>query len=382
MKIKLTLLVALAVGVTTLAQRPVVTAADVLAKATLPPGFHLSVFAEGVASARGMAVGAKGTVFVGSMDARTVYALVDASGKHTNATVKVIATGLLKPTGVAFHDGSLYVAAQTKIVRFDNIEANLDNPPAPVTVIDKLPAMHHDWKFLAFGPDGWLYVSDGSPCNVCENADPRFSSILRLKPDGTNLEVFANGVRNSVGFDWDPITHNLWFTDNGRDDLGNDIPNDELNVATKAGEHFGFPYCHQGNISDPTFGAKRPCSEFTPPAQFMGPHVAAIGMRFYAGSMFPASYKNAIFIAQHGSWNKVDAPSGYRVMVAHVSGAKVTSFEPFIEGFMQGVRGVARGSSLNGNALARPADVQPLRDGSLLVSDDQGGRVFRVTYSK
>jgi glucose/arabinose dehydrogenase len=381
MRTKLALFTFLVAGVTLAAQRPAVTAADILAKATLPPGFHLSVFAEGVVNARGMAVGAKGTVFVGSMDARTVYALID-KGSHTNATVKVIATGLLKPTGVAFHDGSLYVAAQTKIVRFDNIEANLDNPPAPVTVIDKLPAQWHDWKFLAFGPDGWLYVSDGSPCNVCENPDPRFASILRLKPDGTNLEVFANGVRNSVGFDWDPVTHNMWFTDNGRDDLGNDIPNDELNVATKAGEHFGFPYCHQGNISDPTFGAKHPCSDFVPPAQFMGPHVAAIGMRFYAGSMFPASYKNAIFIAQHGSWNKVDSPSGYRVMVARVSGSKVTSYEPFIGGLLLGVRGVGRGNSLNGNALARPADVQPLPDGSLLVSDDQGGRVFRVTYSK
>jgi glucose/arabinose dehydrogenase len=378
-----TLAAALATAVVA-GQSPAPASPPPLEKLTLPAGFKIGVFAEGVRSARGMAVGAKGTVFVGSMNARQVYALIDGNKDGVADAVKVIATGLVQPTGIAFRNGSLYIAAATKIVRLDDIESHLDTPPAPITVVDGLPAQHHSWKFLAFGPDGLMYVSDGSPCNVCESeiiAEPRYATILRMKPDGSNPEIFAKGVRNSVGFDWHPQTHELWFTDNGRDDLGDDIPNDELNVAPTPGLHFGFPYCHQGDTPDPEFGAKHACSEFVPPVQKLGPHVAAIGARFYTGTMFPASYRNALFIAQHGSWNR-SQPIGYRVMVVKTDGRKVTGYEPFVVGFLQGIRGNPTGNRVNGDAFARPADVQPLPDGSLLISDDQGGRIYRVTFGK
>jgi len=349
----------------------------------LPAGFKIDVFAEGVTSARQLAFGTKGTVFVGSRTARNVYALVDRNKDHKADGVKVIASGLTQPSGIAFKDGSLYVAAVTRILRYDGIEDKLDAPPEPVVVYDKLPsAGGHTWRFIAFGPDGLLYVGVGAPCNVCEHLEePRFSSIVRMKPDGTNVEVFAHGVRNTVGFDWNPETRDLWFTDNGRDELGDDVPNDELNVASKAGLHFGFPYCHQGTVKDPEFGDKKACSDTEAPAQFMGPHVAAIGMRFYTGSMFPRAYRNAIFIAQHGSWNR-SQPIGYRVMVAKVSGRKVTSFEPFVDGFLKGVRGTPTANRTTGDASARPTDIGVMPDGSLLITDDQGGRILRVSYGK
>ena len=354
-----------------------------LEKLKLPPGFSISVYAEGLPSARQMALGAKGTLFVGSRAARNVYAVLDRNNDGKADETKIVATDLSQPSGIAFRDGSLYVAAVTRVLRFDDIENKLDTPPAPVVVYDKLPAQggNHTWKYLGFGPDGLLYVPVGAPCNICEPADPQFASILRMKPDGTNVEVFAHGVRNTVGFDWHPATRELWFTDNGRDDMGDEVPNDELNVAHKAGLHFGYPYCHQGDVADPEFGSKKPCSATERPAQFMGPHVAAIGMRFYTGSMFPAEYRNAIFIAQHGSWNR-SQPIGYRVMVAKTDGRKVTSFTPFVDGFLTGIRGTPTGNRANGDAMARPSDVLVMRDGSLLISDDQGGRIFRVTYKK
>jgi glucose/arabinose dehydrogenase len=367
-------------GATALASAQTPPSPVQLEKLALPPGFTISVYAEGVRAARGMALGARGTLFVGSMTAGQVYAVLDKNKDGKADEVKVIASGLQRPSGVAFRNGSLYVAASTKIVRLDAIEDTLDAPPAPVTVVDGLPAVHHSWKYLAFGPDGLMYVTVGSSCNVCERLDePRFATIVRMKPDGTNAEIFASGVRNSVGFDWSPVTHEMWFTDNGRDDLGDDVPNDELDVAPSAGLHFGFPYCHQGDTPDPEFGAKRPCADFVPPAQKLGPHVAAIGMRFYTGTMFPAAYRNAIFIAEHGSWNR-STPLGYRVMVARVSGRTVTSYESFVEGFLQGIRGRASATGATGDAFARPADVIVLPDGSLLISDDQNGRIYRVTY--
>jgi glucose/arabinose dehydrogenase len=269
----------------------------------------------------------------------------------------------------------------TRILRYDDIENTLDAPPQPVVVYDGLPGRrNHTWKYLGFGPDGKLYVPIGAPCNVCEELEePRFSTIMRMNADGTNLEIFAHGVRNSVGFDWHPVTRELWFTDNGRDEMGDDVPNDELNVAPAPGLHFGFPYCHQGDVTDPQFGAKKACADTVAPAQFMGPHVAAIGMRFYTGRMFPAAYRNAAIIAQHGSWNR-SVPIGYRVMVAKIDGRKVTSFEPLVDGFLQGIRGTPSANRATGDAFARPADVFVMPDGSLLVSDDQGGRIYRVTY--
>jgi glucose/arabinose dehydrogenase len=355
-----------------------------LERLKLPPGFRISVFAEGVRGARSMARGAKGTIFVGSRTGNgTVHAVIDRNGDGRADEVKAVATGR-QPNGVAFRDGALYVAEATRIVRYDGIETALDSPPAPVVVIDGLPTRggSHTWKYLAFGPDGWLYVPVGAPCNICEDeilAEPKFASILRLRPDGSGVEIFAHGVRNTVGFDWHPETRELWFTDNGRDGMGDDVPHDELNVAPKAGLHFGYPYCHQGDVADPTFGAKRPCSAFVPPAQRMGPHVAAIGMKFYTGSMFPAEFRNAIFIAQHGSWNRSE-PIGYRVMVAKVRGREITSFEPFIDGFLQGIRGTPSADRATGDAFARPVDVLGMPDGSLLISDDQGNRIYRVIH--
>lgn len=356
-----------------------------VASVKVPAGFSISVFAEGVRSARQMAISPKGVIFVGALSARVVSALVDTNKDHKVDDIKriTIPAGLSQPSGIAFRNGSLYVATTTKILRYDNIENSLDAPPEPAIVYDKLPTKGgHTWRFIAFGPDGLLYVGVGSPCNVCETLDePMLSSIVRMKPDGTNAEVFAEGVRNTVGFDWHPTTREIWFTDNGRDELGDDVPNDELNVAPKPGMHFGFPYCHQGTVKDPQFGDKKACGDTTPPAGLMGPHVASIGMRFYTGTMFPREYRNQIIIAQHGSWNR-SQPIGYRVMVAKLDGRKMTSLEPLVDGFLKGVRGTPTASRTTGDATARPADVLQMPDGSLLISDDQGGRVFRLAYGR
>ena len=337
-----------------------------LDKIKLSPGFQISVFADNVPNAREMALGNEGTLFVGTREKGKVYALQyrnDRAGK-----VFTLASGLNMPSGVAFRDGALYVAEVSRILRFDGIEARLADPPKPVIVSDKLPGeSHHGWKFIAFGPDGWLYVPVGAPCNVCE-PDARHANIMRMKPDGSSLEVYARGVRNSVGFDWDPATKALWFTDNGRDMLGDDIPSCKLNYAPKQDMHFGFPYCHQGDIADPEFGAKRQCGEFTPPAAKLGPHVAPLGMRFYTGSMFPAEYRNNIFIAEHGSWNR-SKKIGYRVKRVVVENSKVVRQEVFAEGWLQGE-----------NNWGRPADVLVMPDGALLVSDDQAGVIYRISY--
>ena len=348
----------------------------------VPPGFHVSVFADSVQNAREMALGPRGTVFVGSMFAGKVYAIVDRNGDYKADRVVVIASGLNQPNGVALHNGALYVATNSRILRFDDIERHLDAPPAPVVVRDSLPnpSAGHTWKFIAFGPDNLLYMSAGAPCNVCLSP-PMVSTILRMKPDGSNLEVFAEGVRNSVGFDWHPQTHELWFTDNGRDMMGDDVPNDELNVAWKRGMHFGFPFCHQGDVPDPEFGKQRSCSTTEPPVQKLGAHVAALGITFYTGNMFPASYKNAVIIAEHGSWNR-STPSGYRVMVARTDGRRVTSYEPLLEGFLPSTGSVPGGRGAGRAALGRPVDVQQMPDGSILISDDTGNRILRVTYRR
>jgi glucose/arabinose dehydrogenase len=291
----------------------------------------------------------------------------DNKAEHTY----LIAQKLNTPNGVAFHDGSLYVAELNRILRFDQIETRLDNPPSPVVVNDNFPRdRHHGWKFIRFGPDGLLYVPVGTPCNVCEQKDERYASLLRMKPDGTGLEVFARGIRNTVGFDWHPTTKELWFTDNGRDMLGDDVPPDELNRASQAGLHFGFPYCHGGDIPDPQFGQKRSCSEFTPPVLRLGPHVAAIGMRFYTGTMFPPEYRQQIFIAEHGSWNR-RTPLGYHITLARFGENQTITYETFAEGWLQ-----------NGRPWGRPVDVQVMPDGALLVSDDLAGALYRISYTK
>lgn len=342
-----------------------------LSTLTLPPGFSISVYADNVPNARSMTLGPRGTLFVGTRTAGNVYAILDANKDQKADRVVTLATGLEMPNGVAVRDGSLFVAEVSRILRFDNIEASLDKPPAPVVITGAYPRdRHHGWKFVAFGPDGYLYVPVGAPCNVCERPDPRYSSITRIRPDGSGLEVFASGVRNTVGFDWHPATRELWFTDNGRDMLGDDLPPDELNVAPAKGLHFGFPYCHGGTIADPEFGSKRPCSEFTPPARTLGPHVAALGMRFYTGTMFPAAFRNQILIAEHGSWNR-STPIGYRVMMVTLSGSRVTGYEPLAEGWLQGRK-----------PWGRPVDVLVMPDGALLVSDDLAGAIYRISYAR
>jgi len=304
-------------------------------KIRLPPGFQITVFADNVPNARGMAWGNKGTLFVGSREAGNVYALKHKDGKATQ--LYTVATGLDMPSGLAFAKGALYVGAVDRILRYDDIEARLETDPTalprPVVVSDKFPReTHHGWKYLRFGPDGWLYVPVGAPCNVCE-PDERHGLIARIRPDGSGYEVIARGVRNSVGFDFDPVTGELWFTDNGRDMMGDDMPSDELNHASRAGMHFGFPYCHQGDTPDPGY-AKRSCSGFTPPVVKLGPHVAALGMRFYTGTQFPAEYRNNIFIAEHGSWNR-RSKIGYRVQRVIVEGGKAVRQQVFAEGWLQ-----------------------------------------------
>ena len=342
-----------------------------LDKIKLPAGFKISVYAE-VPNARSMCWGDKGTLFVGTREGGKVYAVRDENKDGVGEKVYVIASGLHMPNGVAFRKGSLYVAEVSRILRYDNIESNLSNPPKPAVVFDKYPPdEHHGWKFIAFGPDGKLYVPVGAPCNVCEKENPIYATITRMNADGTGMEIFARGIRNTVGFDWNPKTKELWFTDNGRDNLGDDIPNDELNRAPKKGMHFGFPYCHQGDILDPEFGKGKKCADYTPPAQKMGPHVAAIGMRFYNGKMFPAEYKDQIFVAEHGSWNR-STPIGYRVMVVKLDkNSKAISLTPFAEGWLQ-----------NKDVSGRPADVEIERDGSLLISDDKQGAIYRVVYGR
>jgi glucose/arabinose dehydrogenase len=324
-----------------------------------------------VPNARSIARGGPGILYVSTRRDNRVFAVVDRNGDHKPEKVYTIAKDLAVPNGIAYHKGSLYIAQIPRILRLDAIDSHLTNPPKPVTVIDTLPTLeHHGWRYIKFGPDGWLYMPIGAPCNVCLREEPFFATIMRMKPDGTGLEVFASGVRNSVGFDWHPVTHELWFTENGRDDLGNEFPPDELNRAPRAGMHFGFPHCHAGVIADPELGDK-PCTDFEPPVQPLGPHVAALGMRFYTGKMFPPEYKNAIILAEHGSWNRAQK-LGYRVMVVRLDGNKAVSYEPLISGWLDEAD----------QAWGRPVDVEMLDDGSLIVSDDWNGVLYRVTYKK
>jgi glucose/arabinose dehydrogenase len=337
----------------------------------LPPGFSIGVFADSLPNARSLALGARGTVFVGVRDGEAMYALVDGDGDGRAESTYRLAAGFDAPNGVAFRDGALYVADFGNLWRFDAIEDRLADPGRPVLVTDALPRDGwHGLRFIAFGPDGFLYMGSGAPCNVCLRDDPRLGTILRMRPDGRDVEIFARGVRNTVGFDWDPDTGELWFTDNGRDHLGQDAPPDELNRAAGPGAHFGFPYCHGGDVPDPEFTG-RPCADFTPPAARLGAHVAALGMRFYDGAQFPPEYRGRIFIAEHGSWNRV-IPVGYRITtVRRVDGGM--RYEVFADGWLSRARR---------HAWGRPVDVLVMPDGALLVSDDRAGRVYRISYAK
>jgi len=340
-----------------------------LADINMPDGFKIDIYAR-VPNARGLELSPEGTLFVGNRSGDKVYAVLDNDGDKKADEVLVIDEGLRMPNGVDTRDGSLFVAEVSRVLRYDNIEKRLHQPPGPVVVSDAFPSdEHHGWKFMKFGPDGKLYVPVGAPCNLCDEKDPRFASIMRMDPDGSDLEVFASGIRNTVGFDWHPDTGVLWFTDNGRDWMGDNRPPDELNRAPKPDMHFGFPYCHGEDISDPEFGGGKECEDYTPPALELGPHVAALGMRFYTGDMFPEKYRGGIFIAEHGSWNRT-VPIGYRVMFVTVKDGKALEKEVFADGWLGGT-----------SAWGRPVDVEIMDDGSLLVSDDKAGLVYRISYS-
>jgi glucose/arabinose dehydrogenase len=345
-----------------------------LSRIKLPPGFSIAVYSSAVPGARSLAQSPKGIIYVGSRGQGKVYALVDKDKDGRAEQVFTIASGLSSPNGVAWRDGSLYVAEISRVLRFDDIDDHLANPPRPVVVTDAYPHdASHGWKFIRFGPDGKLYVPVGAPCNICEPVDPTYASITRIDPSAPGdgkPEIVASGIRNSVGFDWQPGTGVLWFTDNGRDWMGDNMPPDELNRAPRTGLHFGYPYCHAGRYPDPELGGKHPCSQFVPPAINLGPHVAALGMRFYTGRMFPPRYRGQIFIAEHGSWNRSD-PIGYRLTLVRVEGDRAVSYEPFAEGWLSRFGGVS----------GRPVDVEVMPDGALLVSDDYAGAVYRITWA-
>jgi glucose/arabinose dehydrogenase len=349
---------------------PIPSAPDKLptAKLKVPAGFNIEVYAAGMANARSMREGDKGTVFVGSRLVDKVYAVSNQDGKRQ---VKVLASGLYRPNGLAFKDGTLYIAELSKISKIDKVEDNLDNPPKPTMIYDKLPKDEaHGWKFIGIGPDNKLYVPVGQPGNnVLHDAD--HGQIRRMNLDGSGAEIYVKGMRNTVGFDWHPTTKQMYFTDNGRDWMSEAVPEDELNRVSKAGEDFGAPYCLQGNILDPEFGWGKSCADYTAPVGLLGAHTAALGMRFYTGKMFPAAYKDTIFIARHGSWNKSQKLGGDVVVAKLNKDGTVKSVEPFLTGFLE-----------DNKYVGRPVDVLQMKDGSLLVSDDWNGAIYRITYGK
>lgn len=345
-----------------------------IANLNVPDGFKVEVFGR-AKNARSMAMSPGGTLFIGNRSGGNVYAMQDTDGDFKADERYTLATGLNMPNGVAFKDGDLYVAEVSKLWKYENIEANLDNPPAPTLVYDDLPKdRHHGWKYIAFGPDDKLYVPIGAPCNICESKNEYYTSILRMNADGSDREIYVTGVRNTVGFTWHPETGDLWFTDNGRDMLGDDIPPCELNRATEKGQHFGYPYCHAGMIKDPEFGDKRPCEDFIAPAQNLGPHVAPLGLKFYAANMFPADYQGNILIAEHGSWNRSSevGHTGHQLTMVSESNGQGTSYEPFITGWL---------NKETNKAWGRPVDILVMEDGSVLVSDDLSGTIYRITYA-
>ena len=340
-----------------------------LSKIKLPPGFKIEVYASGLPEARQMAWGDKGTLFVGSFGAGNVYAVTDEGGKKT---VKVIVKGLVLPTGVAFEKGSLYVVSISKLLRYDDAEANLDKLPAAAIAYDDMPPyIPHGWKYLAKDKDGKFYIPFGPPFNI--GIPPTSTAQIRRVDPATGLaELVALGVRNSVGGDVDPRSGDYWFTENARDWISDDLPSDKLNHISRLGEHFGYPYCHQGDLPDPKFAMGHKCSEFTPPVVNLGAHVAPLGMKFYSGDMFPAEYKNNIFIAEHGSWNRHEYQGGRIVRVTVDPDGKNAKHEVFASGWITGKQDYA----------GRPDDILIAKDGSMLVADDWAGAIYRISYSK
>lgn len=343
---------------------------SLLSTLNLPEGFEISVYAE-VPNARSMALSESGTLYVGNRQEDKVYAVKDTDGDGTADKKYILAEGLNMPNGVALKDGDLYVAEVSRILKFADIENSLESPSYEV-IYDEYPTdKHHGWKYIAFGPDGKLYVPVGAPCNICNNPDkPVYASITRMDPDGTNMEVYAHGVRNTVGFTWHPETQDLYFTDNGRDMLGDDIPPCELNVVTEKGQHFGYPFCHGGTIKDPEFGDMRSCDEFKKPYRNLGPHVAPLGLKFYTANQFPEKYHNQIFIAEHGSWNR-SKKIGYRIQMVSNTDEGEPTYETFINGWLDHEKQEAWG---------RPVDVLLNDAGDMLISDDLKGVIYKVSY--
>jgi glucose/arabinose dehydrogenase len=339
----------------------------------LPDGFAVDVYAEHITNARSMALSPSGTLFVGTRSKGNVYALQDLDGDYRIDTTYILMTDGNMPNGVAFRDGDLYVAEVNRILKFEDIESHLGNPGEPIVIYDQYPTeKHHGWKYIAFGPDDKLYVPVGAPCNICESEDEIFNTITRINPDGTDMEIVQRGVRNSVGFAWHPMSSELWFTDNGRDMLGDDIPACELNHASGDGMHFGYPYCHQGDLADPEYGDKRSCDEFTAPAMNLGPHVAPLGITFYTADQYPPAYKGKALIAEHGSWNR-SKKIGYRITQVDIDAAgNASNYQPFIDGWLD---------DNTGDVWGRPVDLEVLPDGSMLISDDFADVIYRVYYT-
>ncbi len=353
---------------------PVCQAADtelagLLQQLQLPPGFRISVFADQLPTARSMALGDDGVVYLGTREG-SVYALQDSDHDGVAEQRYRLAQNLYMPNGVAYKNNSLYVAEVHRIIRFDAIQQHLSDPPTAKVVYDQFPSeKHHGWKYLRFGPDGKLYTAVGAPCNICEPSQAVFATLVRLNSDGSQFEILANGIRNSVGFDWQPNTGALFFHDNGRDYLGNDLPPEELNQWHFKGEHFGFPYCHAGTIADPEIKNGLRCEQTSAPVWKYQAHIAPLGMRFYTGKQFPNTYHHQLLVAQHGSWNR-DQPQGYQIALVRFSNGKPESEERFISGWL----------TASGEAWGRPVDILQLPDGSLLISDDKRGAIYRVEY--
>lgn len=363
------LLVALGGGCTSQTENPAEEMEGIhLDLVDLPNGFSIELVTDDVPGARSLTMSPNGVLYVGTRGAGSVYAVTDFMDEDLGVVVPV-ASDLEVPNGVAWRDGSLYVAERSRILRFNDIDARLDNPPTPEVIRTGYPDDNlHGWKFISFGPDGMLYVPVGSPCNACESEDPIYGSITRFDPAGGDLEIFADGIRNTVGFDWHPGTGDLWFTDNGADLMGDDRPPDELNRAQEPGLNFGFPYCHGADLPDPDLGDEDSCDDGVAPAIDLGPHVAALGMRFYTGDMFPPEFRGQIFIAEHGSWNRSE-PIGYRVTLVKLDEGRAVEYSTFAEGWLQGEA-----------SWGRPVDVEVAPDGSLLVSDDRSGAIYRISY--
>lgn len=342
-----------------------------LDKLEMPEGFSISVFADSITGARSMCLSPDNTLFVGTKDEDKVYALRDEDGDMVAEKKYIIYSGGNSPNGVAFKDGHLYIAEINRILRFKNIESHLDNPGSPEIIYDQFPTeKHHGWKFIAFGPDGKLYVPVGAPCNICKSDDP-YASLTRIDTSGKNFEVVQRGIRNTVGFTWHPDSKELWFTDNGRDMMGDDVPNCELNHAPKDFMHFGYPYCHEGSLPDPEFGKGQDCAKYTAPVAKMGAHTAPLGIRYLRSPMLPASHNEAFLIARHGSWNRSEK-SGYDVQMVKTNAAgQLVSMQPFITGWL---------SKDKKDVWGRPVDIQMLKDGSILISDDFANCVYRVVY--